>query len=127
MRNGIEVAKNGAKMQGLFCYLGVSNGNTQEGSLHCDVLLFDTLLVLLPRKGSLSLALRTKENKYNVNGHFEQTRQVALYNDALYNEGKTDEIVQETHLWEDNAQSWCYVRFGIGLKKEGKSHPSDKS
>ncbi|GAB2295322.1 hypothetical protein Dimus_029494 [Dionaea muscipula] len=37
MRNGIEAAEYGAELQRLVRYLGVSNGNMQEGSLRCDV------------------------------------------------------------------------------------------
>uniref|UniRef100_A0ACD5UA18 Uncharacterized protein n=1 Tax=Avena sativa TaxID=4498 RepID=A0ACD5UA18_AVESA len=37
MRTGIEAAEYGAEMQRLVRYLGVGNGNMQEGSLRCDV------------------------------------------------------------------------------------------
>lgn len=37
MRTGIEAAEYGAELQRLVRYLGVSNGNMQEGSLRCDV------------------------------------------------------------------------------------------
>ncbi|KNA25202.1 hypothetical protein SOVF_008170 [Spinacia oleracea] len=37
MRSGLEAAEYGAEMQRLVRYLGVSNGNMQEGSLRCDV------------------------------------------------------------------------------------------
>lgn len=37
MRNGIEAAEYAAELQRLVRYLGVSNGNMQEGSLRCDV------------------------------------------------------------------------------------------
>jgi aspartyl-tRNA(Asn)/glutamyl-tRNA(Gln) amidotransferase subunit B len=37
MRNGIEAAEYAAELQWLVRYLGVSNGNMQEGSLRCDV------------------------------------------------------------------------------------------
>lgn len=37
MRNGIEAAEYAAEIQRLVRYLGVSNGNMQEGSLRCDV------------------------------------------------------------------------------------------
>ncbi|KAF3455465.1 hypothetical protein FNV43_RR00092 [Rhamnella rubrinervis] len=37
MRNGIEAAEYAAELQRLVRYLGISNGNMQEGSLRCDV------------------------------------------------------------------------------------------
>lgn len=37
MRNGTEAAEYAAELQRLVRYLGVSNGNMQEGSLRCDV------------------------------------------------------------------------------------------
>lgn len=37
MRTGVEAAEYAAELQRLVRYLGVSNGNMQEGSLRCDV------------------------------------------------------------------------------------------
>lgn len=37
LRSGIEAAEYAAEIQRLVRYLGVSNGNMQEGSLRCDV------------------------------------------------------------------------------------------
>ena len=37
MRTGIEAAEYAAELQRVVRYLGVSNGNMQEGSLRCDV------------------------------------------------------------------------------------------
>lgn len=37
MRNGIEAAEYAGELQRMVRYLGVSNGNMQEGSLRCDV------------------------------------------------------------------------------------------
>lgn len=37
MRSGVEAAEYGSEMQRIVRYLGVSNGNMQEGSLRCDV------------------------------------------------------------------------------------------
>ena len=37
MRTGTEAAEYGAEIQRVVRYLGVSNGNMQEGSLRCDV------------------------------------------------------------------------------------------
>jgi aspartyl-tRNA(Asn)/glutamyl-tRNA(Gln) amidotransferase subunit B len=37
MRNGIEAAEYAAEIQRVVRYLGISNGNMQEGSHRCDV------------------------------------------------------------------------------------------
>lgn len=37
MRTGIEAAEYATELQRVVRYLGVSNGNMQEGSLRCDV------------------------------------------------------------------------------------------
>ena len=37
MRNGIEAAEYAAEIQRAVRYLGISNGNMQEGSHRCDV------------------------------------------------------------------------------------------
>lgn len=37
MRTGIEAAEYAAELQRMVRYLGISNGNMQEGSLRCDV------------------------------------------------------------------------------------------
>ncbi|RWW00983.1 hypothetical protein BHE74_00018959 [Ensete ventricosum] len=37
MRSGLEAAEYAAEIQRLVRYLGISNGNMQEGSLRCDV------------------------------------------------------------------------------------------
>jgi len=37
MRNGIEAAEYAAEIQRVVHYLGISDGNMQEGSLRCDV------------------------------------------------------------------------------------------
>lgn len=37
MRNGIEAAEYASELQRVVRYIGVSNGNMQEGSLRCDV------------------------------------------------------------------------------------------
>lgn len=37
MRTGTEAAEYGAEIQRVVRYLGVGNGNMQEGSLRCDV------------------------------------------------------------------------------------------
>ncbi|ERN15817.1 glutamyl-tRNA(Gln) amidotransferase subunit B, chloroplastic/mitochondrial isoform X1 [Amborella trichopoda] len=109
MRSGIEAAEYAAEIQRVVRYLGVSNGNMQEGSLRCDV------NVSVRRKGQSVFG--TKVEIKNMNSFsamhraidFEISRQV-----SLLKEGKSDEVIQETRLWEEGAQRTVTMR-----KKEG--------
>ncbi|BFG14250.1 hypothetical protein CerSpe_005240 [Prunus speciosa] len=109
MRNGIEAAEYAAELQRLVRYLGVSNGNMQEGSLRCDV------NVSVRPIGQLQFG--TKVEIKNLNSFssvsraidYEISRQV-----LLHSQGQDKEIVQETRLWEEGAQKTVTMR-----KKEG--------
>uniref|UniRef100_A0A5B7BUD7 Glutamyl-tRNA(Gln) amidotransferase subunit B, chloroplastic/mitochondrial n=1 Tax=Davidia involucrata TaxID=16924 RepID=A0A5B7BUD7_DAVIN len=109
MRTGIEAAEYAAEVQRLVRYLGVSNGNMQEGSLRCDV------NVSIRPVGQLEFG--TKVEIKNLNSFsaisraidFEISRQA-----LLHSQGLSDQIVQETRLWEEGAQKTVTMR-----KKEG--------
>lgn len=109
MRNGIEAAEYAAELQRLVRYLGVSNGNMQEGSLRCDV------NVSVRPIGQSKFG--TKVEVKNLNSFaamsraidFEISRQV-----QLHRQGQADQIVQETRLWEEGSQRTITMR-----KKEG--------
>ncbi|XP_011649124.1 glutamyl-tRNA(Gln) amidotransferase subunit B, chloroplastic/mitochondrial [Cucumis sativus] len=111
MRTGIEAAEYAAELQRLVRYLGVSNGNMQEGSLRCDV------NVSVRPIGQSQFG--TKVEIKNLNSFssvsraidFEISRQV-----LLHSQGQSDQIVQETRLWEEGAQKTITMR-----KKEGLS------
>nr|XP_009797353.1 PREDICTED: glutamyl-tRNA(Gln) amidotransferase subunit B, chloroplastic/mitochondrial isoform X2 [Nicotiana sylvestris] len=99
MRTGIEAAEYAAELQRLVRYLGVSNGNMQEGSLRCDV------NISVRPIGQLEFG--TKVEIKNLNSFssvsraidYEISRQV-----LLHSQGQVDQIVQETRLWEEGAQ-----------------------
>ncbi|XP_075113123.1 glutamyl-tRNA(Gln) amidotransferase subunit B, chloroplastic/mitochondrial [Nicotiana tabacum] len=109
MRTGIEAAEYAAELQRLVRYLGVSNGNMQEGSLRCDV------NISVRPIGQLEFG--TKVEIKNLNSFssvsraidYEISRQV-----LLHSQGQVDQIVQETRLWEEGAQKTVTMR-----KKEG--------
>ncbi|KAL6532462.1 hypothetical protein OROGR_014432 [Orobanche gracilis] len=111
MRTGVEAAEYAAEIQRLVRYLGVSNGNMEEGSLRCDV------NVSVRPIGQLEFG--TKVEIKNLNSFssmsraidFEISRQV-----RLHNQGQANQIVQETRLWEEGAQKTVTMR-----KKEGLS------
>ncbi|XP_068665528.1 glutamyl-tRNA(Gln) amidotransferase subunit B, chloroplastic/mitochondrial-like [Aristolochia californica] len=109
MRTGLEAAEYAAEIQRLVRYLGVSNGNMQEGSLRCDV------NVSVRPMGQLKFG--TKVEIKNMNSFsamqraidFEISRQI-----DLYRQGHGSQIVQETRLWEEGSQRTFIMR-----KKEG--------
>ncbi|KAL5716305.1 hypothetical protein ACHQM5_018020 [Ranunculus cassubicifolius] len=109
MRTGLEAAEYTSEIQRLVRFLGVSNGNMQEGSLRCDV-----NLSVRPVAQS---EFGTKAEIKNLNSFlamhitidYEISRQV-----LLHSEGQVDQIVQETRLWEEGAQ-----RTSTMTKKEG--------
>ncbi|XWS08714.1 hypothetical protein CRYUN_Cryun40dG0024700 [Craigia yunnanensis] len=111
MRTGIEAAEYAAELQRVVRYLGISNGNMQEGSLRCDV------NVSIRPVGQLEFG--TKVEIKNLNSFssmnraidFEISRQV-----LLHSQGQGDQIVQETRLWEEGSQKTVTMR-----KKEGLS------
>ncbi|KAJ0793323.1 putative glutaminyl-tRNA synthase (glutamine-hydrolyzing) [Helianthus annuus] len=109
MRTGIEAAEYAAELQRVVRYLGVSNGNMQEGSLRCDV------NVSIRPIGQEQFG--TKVEIKNLNSFSAMSRAIDFEiarQAELYNQGKDDEVVQETRLWEEGSQKTVTMR-----KKEG--------
>ncbi|KAH6558097.1 hypothetical protein KP509_1Z079300 [Ceratopteris richardii] len=110
MRTGLEAAEYAAELQRLVRYLGISNGNMQEGSMRCDV------NVSVRKKGDEKFG--TKVEIKNMNSFsamqraidFEISRQV-----SLHGEGQASKIVQETRLWEEGSQRTITMRLKEGL------------
>ncbi|KAK7245003.1 hypothetical protein RIF29_39833 [Crotalaria pallida] len=109
MRNGIEASEYAAELQRLVRYLGVSNGNMQEGSLRCDV----NVSVRPIGQSKFGTKVEIKNlNSFAAMGRaidFEISRQV-----QLHSQGQEDQIVQETRLWDEGTQRTITMR-----KKEG--------
>ncbi|MFN3360921.1 MAG: Asp-tRNA(Asn)/Glu-tRNA(Gln) amidotransferase subunit GatB [Pseudanabaenaceae cyanobacterium] len=109
MRSGAEAAAYAQELRRILRYLGVCDGNMQEGSLRCDV------NVSVRPKGSSKLG--TKVEIKNMNSFnaiqraidYEIDRQVAAIEAG-------ERIVQETRLWEENSQRTITMRV-----KEGSS------
>ncbi|CAM8990975.1 unnamed protein product [Rhodiola kirilowii] len=109
MRTGVEAAEYAAEIHRLVRYLGISNGNMQEGSLRCDV------NVSVRPIGQHEFG--TKVEVKNINAFSKIGRAVDYEisrQSLLYSKGQGDEVVQETRLWEDGAQKTVTMR-----KKEG--------
>ncbi|NJK40936.1 MAG: Asp-tRNA(Asn)/Glu-tRNA(Gln) amidotransferase subunit GatB [Acaryochloridaceae cyanobacterium SU_2_1] len=109
IRSGLEAAEYAQEIRRIVRYLGVSDGNMQEGSLRCDVNIsvrpvdqaeFGTK-VEIKNMNSFSAIQRAID--------FEINRQIT----ALH---KGEPIYQETRLWEETAQRTISMR-----SKEGSS------
>lgn len=111
MRTGVEAAEYAAEMQRLVRYIGISNGNMQEGSMRCDV----NISVRPVGQSDFGTKVEIKNmNSFNAMNRaidFEIARQV-----NLHNRGQGNQIVQETRLWDDGSQRTITMR-----KKEGLS------
>ncbi|KAK9824574.1 hypothetical protein WJX72_011426 [[Myrmecia] bisecta] len=109
LRSGVEAAAYGAELRRIMCFIGVSDGNMQEGSMRCDV------NVSVRPKGSPTLGTRAEIKNMNSFSamqkaiEFEINRQVALIRD-----GRGHEIVMETRLWDEQKLITYTMR-----KKEG--------
>ena len=109
LRSGQEAAEYAQSLRQLVRYLGISDGNMQEGSLRCDVNIsvrpvgqkeFGTKVEI---KNMNSFSAIQKAIDYEIERQIE----------AL---GTGEEIFQETRLWEEGSQRTISMR-----KKEGSS------
>ncbi len=109
LRSGVEAAAYAQELRRIVRYLGVSDGNMQEGSLRCDV----NISVRPVGQQEFGVKVEIKNmNSFNAIEraiNYEIDRQIAAI------EAK-EEIFQETRLWEENAQRTISMR-----KKEGSS------
>ncbi len=109
LRTGREAAEYASEIRRIMRYLGVSDGNMQEGSLRCDV-------NISVRRGSKS-PFGTKVEIKNMNSfsaiqkacEYEMHRQINAYE-------KGEPVLQETRLWDEGKQLTKSMR-----SKEGSS------
>lgn len=110
MRSGLEAAEYAAEIQRLVRYLGVGNGNMQEGSLRCDV----NISVRLVGQSAFGTKVEIKNmNSFSAMHRaidFEISRQV-----QLHGQGQSDKVIQETRLWEEGSQRTVTMRTKEGL------------
>ncbi|RID72038.1 hypothetical protein BRARA_C03946 [Brassica rapa] len=109
MRSGVEAAEYGSEMQRIVRYLGVSNGNMQEGSLRCDV------NISIRPIGQAEFGTKVEIKNLNAFSAMSRAIDYEITRQALlYNQGQADKIVTETRLWDEGAQKTVIMR-----KKEG--------
>jgi aspartyl-tRNA(Asn)/glutamyl-tRNA(Gln) amidotransferase subunit B len=109
IRSAQEAAEYGQELQRILRYLGVSDGNMEEGSLRCDVNISvrpvgrEAFGVKVEIKNMNSFSAIQKAIDYEIDRQIE----------AIESGGK---IIQETRLWEENTQQTIGMRT-----KEGSS------
>ncbi len=109
LRTGREAAEYASEIRRIMRYLGVSDGNMQEGSLRCDV-------NISVRRGS-DAPFGTKVEIKNMNSfsaiqkacEYEIQRQINAYETG-------EKVCQETRLWDESKQLTKSMR-----SKEGSS------
>ncbi|MBE9012488.1 Asp-tRNA(Asn)/Glu-tRNA(Gln) amidotransferase subunit GatB, partial [Pseudanabaenaceae cyanobacterium LEGE 13415] len=109
MRTGQEAAEYAQELRRIMLYLGVSDGNMQEGSLRCDVNVSvrpvgqEEFGVKVEIKNMNSFSAIQKAIDYEIE------RQIAAIENG-------EKIIQETRLWEEGSQRTISMRV-----KEGSS------
>jgi aspartyl-tRNA(Asn)/glutamyl-tRNA(Gln) amidotransferase subunit B len=109
LRSGAEAAAYAQELRRILRYLGVCDGNMQEGSLRCDV------NISIRPQGSEKFG--TKVEIKNMNS-FNAIQRAIEYEIKRQSEAleQGERIVQETRLWEENSQRTITMRV-----KEGAS------
>ena len=98
------------RLRELVRYLGISDGNMEEGSLRCDA------NVSLRPKGETSLGTKAEVKNMNSFKHVQRALEYEIRRQtALLLDGK--EVVQETRLWDDAR--------GVTLPMRGKEEAHD--
>ena len=109
MRSGVEAAAYAQELRRILRYLGVCDGNMQEGSLRCDV----NISVRPVGQEAFGTKVEIKNmNSFNAIQRaidFEIHRQIEAIESG-------EPIKQETRLWEENSQRTISMR-----SKEGAS------
>ncbi|NMG05851.1 Asp-tRNA(Asn)/Glu-tRNA(Gln) amidotransferase subunit GatB [Brasilonema sp. UFV-L1] len=109
LRSGQEAAEYAQELRRILRYLGVSDGNMQEGSLRCDV----NISVRPVGQKEFGTKVEIKNmNSFNAIQRaieYEIERQIAAVEAG-------DRIIQETRLWEEASQRTISMRV-----KEGSS------
>jgi aspartyl-tRNA(Asn)/glutamyl-tRNA(Gln) amidotransferase subunit B len=109
MRSGQEAAEYAQELRRIMRYIGVSDGNMQEGSLRCDV----NISVRPVGQKEFGTKVEIKNmNSFNAIQkaiEYEIERQIAAVEAG-------ERIIQETRLWEEGSQRTISMRV-----KEGSS------
>ena len=111
IRTGQEAAEYGQELQRIVRYLGVGDGNMEEGSLRCDVNI--SVRPVGQKEFGVKVEIKNMNSFSAIQKaiDYEIERQI-----AAIEAGEKEKIVQETRLWDENAQCTVSMRT-----KEGSS------
>ncbi len=109
LRTGQEAAEYAQEIRRIVRYLGVSDGNMQEGSLRCDV------NISVRPVGTEQFGTKVEIKNMNSFSAIQKAIEYEIERQIAANEAG-EKIVQETRLWEEGAQRTISMRV-----KEGSS------
>jgi aspartyl-tRNA(Asn)/glutamyl-tRNA(Gln) amidotransferase subunit B len=109
MRSGQEAAEYAQELRRIMRYIGVSDGNMQEGSLRCDVNISVRPFGQKEFGTKVEIKNMNSFNAIQKAIEYEIERQIAAVEAG-------ERIVQETRLWEEGSQRTISMRI-----KEGSS------
>ncbi|KGG20693.1 Asp-tRNA(Asn)/Glu-tRNA(Gln) amidotransferase subunit GatB [Prochlorococcus marinus] len=109
LRTGREAAEYAAEIRRIMRYLGVSDGNMQEGSLRCDVNISVRPTVDDPFGTKVEIKNMNSFSAIQKACEYEIKRQIKAYESG-------EEVKQETRLWDEGKQLTKSMR-----SKEGSS------
>lgn len=109
IRSGAEAAEYGQELQRIVRYLGVSDGNMQEGSLRCDVNI--SVRPVGQKEFGVKVEIKNMNSFSAIQKaiDYEIERQIEALESG-------EKISQETRLWEEGSQRTISMR-----SKEGSS------
>ncbi|WP_026103235.1 Asp-tRNA(Asn)/Glu-tRNA(Gln) amidotransferase subunit GatB [Pseudanabaena sp. PCC 6802] len=110
IRSGVEAAAYAQEMRRILRYLGVCDGNMQEGSLRCDV------NISVRPEGSEKFGTKVEIKNMNSFNAIQRAIDYEIERQIEILESGKGKIVQETRLWEENTQRTISMR-----SKEGSS------
>jgi len=109
LRTGREAAEYAAEVRRIMRYLGVSDGNMQEGSLRCDVNISVRPTINDPFGTKVEIKNMNSFSAIQKACEYEIKRQIKAYESG-------EEVKQETRLWDEGKQLTKRMR-----SKEGSS------
>lgn len=109
LRSGQEAAEYAQELRRIVRYLGVSDGNMQEGSLRCDV------NISVRPVGQKEFGTKVEIKNMNSFNAIQRAIEYEIERQIAANEAG-ERIIQETRLWEEGTQRTISMRV-----KEGSS------
>lgn len=110
LRTGKEAAEYAQEVRRVVRYLGVGDGNMQEGSLRCDV------NISIRPKGQDAFGTKVEIKNMNSFSAIQKAIDYEIERQTEAVESGDEDIIQETRLWDENTQVTKSMR-----SKEGSS------